>query len=225
MRLFVLFLSAALLCGCATAGSVAGGGSRAAVLDSLRAENATLRDQNRTLRDSIRFYDDVDTGRYYRELRALQDQMTRLSYELDALRDGGQTVSVLQADALFEPASTTLSDAGVDRLTSVAAQLRQTFPDRQIHVEGHSDDTPLGGSLKERYPSNWELSTARASSVVRRLIDLSGLPRDQFVALGYGASQPVASNETASGRLRNRRVRIAVLPTPRDYQRPFETSW
>jgi chemotaxis protein MotB len=190
-----------------------------------RPEVVRLRDEIRTLRDSLQLYDDVDSGQYYREMRALRDQMARMTYELDALRDGGQTLVEKRVDQWFEPASATLTDAGRQQLKPVAAQLRQAYPNRNIRVEGHSDDTPLGESLKETYPSNWELSTARASAVVRALIDLSGLDRDQFAAVGYGASRPVASNKTAAGRRANRRVRVAVLPAPRDYSRPFETSW
>lgn len=195
------------------------------LLDSLRSEVVTLQDRNRMLSDSLQFYDDVDSGQYYRELRALQDQMARMSYELSTLRDGGQTLTVTQVTSLFEPASAVLTDAGVDRLKPLAAQLRQTYPERQVRVEGHSDDTPLGERLQETYPSNWELSAARASAVVRVLLDLSGLDARQFAAVGYGASRPVASNETEAGRRANRRIRVAVLPTPRNYSRPFETSW
>ena len=175
------------------------------LLDSLRSEVVTLQDRNRMLSDSLQFYDDVDSGQYYRELRALQDQMARMSYELSTLRDGGQTLTVTQVTSLFEPASAVLTDAGVDRLKPLAAQLRQTYPERQVRVEGHSDDTPLGERLQ--------------------LLDLSGLDARQFAAVGYGASRPVASNETEAGRRANRRIRVAVLPTPRNYSRPFETSW
>lgn len=193
--------------------------------DSLQIVNATLRDKNRQLRDSVQLYDDVDSGRFFRELRALRDQMTRMSFELSSLRDGGQTVSRFAADALFEPASARLAPAGREQLQATAAQLRQTYPERTVRVEGHSDNTPLGPSLQDTYPTNWELSAARASAVVRALIDLSGLDANQFVALGYGDTRPLVSNDTESGRKRNRRVRIAVLPPPRDYTRPFETSW
>lgn len=194
-------------------------------LDSLRIVNVTLRDDNRRLRDSVQLYDDVESGRYRRELRALRDQMTRLSFELSRLRDGGQTVATLPTDALFEPASARLHANGRERLQQAAAQLRHTYPDRTVWVAGHSDNTPIGPDLQDRFPSNWELSAARASAVVRALIDLSGLSPNQFVALGYGATHPRAGNETERGRRRNRRVRIAVLPIPRDYSRPFETSW
>jgi chemotaxis protein MotB len=92
-------------------------------------------------------------------------------------------------------------------------------------VEGHADSTPLSESLQERFPSNWELSSARAATVVRRLIDLTSLNSGQFAAVGYGATDPVATNNTARGRRQNRRIRIAVLPAPRDYARPFESTW
>lgn len=198
---------------------------RGVSMDSLETRIIRLQDQVRILRDSIQFYDDVDSGQYYREMRALRDQVSRMTYELDALRDGGQTVAERAVDQLFEPASATLTESGREALKPVAAQLRQTYPDREIRVEGHSDNRPLGESLQERFPSNWELSTARASAVVRTLIEMSGLPNDQFAAVGYGASRPVASNKTQSGRRANRRIRVAVLPAPRDYTRPFEMSW
>ena len=194
-------------------------------LDSLRIVNATLHDENRRLSDSLEFYDDLDSGRHFRELRLLRDQMTRMSFELSRLRDGGQTVSVFRADALFEPSTATLAPEGKERLKAAAAQLRQTYPGRIVRVEGHSDATPPDSSLQDRFPTNWELSAARAAAVVRTLIAFSGLDDGQFVALGFGATRPVASNETERGRHRNRRVRVAVLPPPRDYSRPFETSW
>jgi chemotaxis protein MotB len=220
-----LLLAGLLLSGCVASQSAGGGGAGASLLDSLRSEVATLQDRNRALRDSIRFLQGIESGAYYRETRALRDQLTRMSYELGALRDGGQTVTVIGADSLFEPASATLTEQGTKRLRIVANQLRQTYPNREIRVEGHSDSQPLSEEMKEKYPSNWELSCARASAVVRTLASVSGLDGTQFVAVGYGATDPVASNETATGRQRNRRVRVAVLPTPRDYSRPFETTW
>jgi len=225
MRLSGSLLVLAIACAFVACSSLPSARSNTSTTDSLRTEVVRLQDEVRSLRDSIQFYDDVDSGQYYREMRALRDQTARMTYELDALRDGGQTLSVSTAGELFEPASATLTSAGIERLKPVAAQLRQAYPDRQVRVEGHSDDTPLGESMKERYPSNWELSAARASAVVRQLIELSGLPAEQFAAVGYGTTRPVASNETAAGRRANRRVRVAVLPVPRDYSRPFETSW
>lgn len=226
MRLaFALALCILLIGSACTASGPVSSSQRETLTDSLETRIVRLQDEVRILRDSIQFYDDVDSGQYYREMRALRDQMSRMTYELNALRDGGQSVSEKQVGQLFEPASATLTPAGIETLKPVAAQIRQAYPKRQIRVEGHSDDTPLGESLQERFPSNWELSTARASAVVRALVDLSGLPEDQFAAVGYGASRPVASNETRSGRRANRRIRVAVLPVPRDYNRPFEMSW
>jgi len=192
--------------------------------DTLIAKNARLQAENRALRDSLNFHDDIETGQYYRDLRVLQDRLTRLTYEVRLLRNGGLTVAVIPADSLFVSLDS-VSAPGVDRLERVASQLNSAYPNRTVRVEGHSDDRPLGGSFKEQFPSNWELSAARASAVLRTLLDLSDLDRSQFVALGYGATRPRASNDTPAGRALNRRVRISVLPTPRNYSRPFETSW
>ena len=208
--------------GCA---SVQLGNSPPSHLDSLRAENDALRAQLREVEDSLERRSDVQTGQYYRDLRVLNDQLNRLIYEVRTLRDGGQTVLVLSADALFELGTATLTSEGAKRLQAVIDHLQSTYPTRTIRVEGHTSNTPLSDELQKRFASNWELSAARATTVVRHLIENSDLAPAQFVAVGYGATDPVASNETAQGRRRNRRVRIAVLPSPRDYSRPFETAW
>lgn len=197
----------------------------APLIDSLRAENTRLRSQVRALADSLQFRENLETGQYYRELRTLKDRLNRRTYEVRSFRSGGQTITVLPADSLFEAASATLTPSGAERLRSIASRLQTTYPNRAIRVEGHADDTPLSETLQEQFPSNWELSSARAAAVVRHLIEYSPLDPGQFVAAGYGTARPVASNETAAGRRRNRRVRVAVLPSPQEYSRPFETAW
>lgn len=220
---FVLAIAVPLLAGCASAPF--GLRSTSTVVDSLRSENATLRARLHEVRDSTDFREGIETGQYYRDRRVLRDRLNRLTYELRTLRDGGQTVSVLSADSLFEAGTATLSSIGAERLRSVIAHLQSAYPHRTIRVEGHADNVPLGEGLQDRFASNWELSAARATAVVRHLSTRSDLEGAQFVAVAYGATDPVASNETARGRRRNRRVRIAVLPAPRDYSRPFETAW
>jgi chemotaxis protein MotB len=74
----------------------------------------------------------------------------------------------------------------------------------------------VGPSLRDKYPSNWELSSARAGAVLRYLTEERGLSTDRFEMAGFGAARPVATNETAAGRRRNRRVRVSVLPEVRE---------
>jgi chemotaxis protein MotB len=77
----------------------------------------------------------------------------------------------------------------------------------QIQVEGHTDNNRINTGL---YPSNWELSSARASSVVRAFIT-NGVQESQLTAIGYAANQPIESNNSEEGRYRNRRVAIKIL--------------
>lgn len=211
-----------LLVGCASPRQLA---DAEHTIDALRTENAILEQRNADLADSLRFYDDIDSGQYYRDLRTLNDQLARLAYEVSLLRDGGITVATLQADVLFEPATATLREHGVERLAEIAAHIRTAYPDRHIRIEGHADNVPLGPSLQEKYPTNWELSAARAATVARHLIDEHEMAPDRFAVIGYGETRPVASNDSAAGRWLNRRVRIAVLPEPHDYGRPIDIAW
>jgi chemotaxis protein MotB len=84
--------------------------------------------------------------------------------------------------------------------------------DDAIQVEGHTDNLPIATS---QFPSNWELSSARAGSVVRFFIDHEVAPK-RLSAAGYSEFHPVATNETAEGRSRNRRVTLMILPPEKD---------
>lgn len=108
---------------------------------------------------------------------------------------------------LFAPASADLTAEGLALLDELAALLRaQTFT---LSVEGHTDDVPI---RTVRYPSNWELASARATEVTRRLIAL-GIAPDRLRAIGYADTRPRAANDSAAGRARNRRVAF-VLELP-----------
>jgi len=115
----------------------------------------------------------------------------------------GITVEI-NASVLFPAGEAQLQSAAVKALRAVAEVAAPAeFP---ITVEGHTDPTPIATL---QFPSNWELSGARASSVVRLFID-AGVAPQRLTATGYGEQRPVASNETAEGRARNRRVTILI---------------
>jgi len=109
---------------------------------------------------------------------------------------------------LFTPASDELTPRGEEVLQQLAGVL-VTYPFR-LSVEGHTDNIPISS---DRFPSNWELSTARATRVTRRLID-DGYPAASIRSIGYGDTQPLADNNTPEGRAKNRRVSIVMdLPS------------
>ena len=118
---------------------------------------------------------------------------------------------------LFAPARTTLTENGITLLGELAATLK-TLP-WSLAVEGHTDNVPIKTA---RFPSNWELSTARASAVARELIR-HGVQPDRIRAVGYADTQPLVSNDTPEGRNRNRRVTF-VLELPKEAQVERNTS-
>lgn len=115
----------------------------------------------------------------------------------------GVTVEI-NASALFSPGEAVLGAEANTALRAVASVIAPAgFP---IMVEGHTDTTPISTL---RFPSNWELSSARASSVVRLFIE-NGIAPDRLTAAGYADQRPVADNDTDAGRARNRRVAIMI---------------
>jgi chemotaxis protein MotB len=106
---------------------------------------------------------------------------------------------------LFPSGSATVSKAGKEPLQKIAAAFKDV-KNRMIRVEGHTDNVPI---RTERFPSNWELSSARAIAVVRILQD-QGVEPTLLGAAGYASYQPVAPNDTAEGRAQNRRIEISL---------------
>lgn len=209
--IFVAMLIAPLAAGCATQNALVEE-QRTALLE-MADENDRLTHRIYVLEDSLQFIDDIDSGQYYRDRLALEDRINRLEYELSVCRDGSELpleeVATLRADELFEPASANLTAAGRRRLGDVANRLGESAG-RTIRIEGHADSVPPGPTIRERYPSNWELSAARAATVLRALSEEAGISADQFELAAFGDSRPVATNQTATGRSQNRRVVIGM---------------
>jgi len=116
----------------------------------------------------------------------------------------GITVEI-NASLLFSPGQAALTPESIKVLKAVAQTLKDD--DHDIQIEGHTDNTPISTSS---YPTNWELSTARASSVVRLFAE-TGVAPARLVAAGYGEYKPVEPNTTPEGRSRNRRVIVTLL--------------
>ena len=88
----------------------------------------------------------------------------------------------------------------------------KTVEDKQIRIEGHTDNVPISAKLKSRSKTNWALSTARATNVVRYLIDNGGVNRQHLSAVGHADTRPISSNDTDEGRPSNRRIEVVLYP-------------
>lgn len=121
---------------------------------------------------------------------------------------GDQLTLGLATTLLFDSGEATLKPGGSDVLNRIGSVLKN-YPDRSIHVAGHTDNVPIKGRLAKTYPTNAELSQARAESA-RQALTEGGMSADKVVAKGHADSRPIASNATAEGRQKNRRVEIVV---------------
>jgi chemotaxis protein MotB len=159
-------------------------------LDELRKQQAAAEARAAQFRDlAARFQKLVDAG------------------QLKVIMRGGRMLLELSNDVLFDSGRTELKDVGKKTLTEVAHVLHG-MPERRFQVAGHTDNVKI---QTPRFPSNWELSTARAVEVVKLLVDAEMDPRN-LSAAGYGEFAPVETNDTADGRAKNRRIEIALVP-------------
>ena len=121
---------------------------------------------------------------------------------------------MFSSELLFEPGAADLSPEGEAEISIVGGLLRQIAADIAegidwiIRVDGHTDNAPLSGS--GTFSSNWELSQARALSVVQYLIDNEGIPPQRLAANGFGEFQPINTNDTTFGRAQNRRIELKL---------------
>lgn len=114
----------------------------------------------------------------------------------------------INASMLFLPGDAALQPAAVATLQDVAQIL--ATEEMPVEVEGYTDNLPISTL---QFPSNWELSSARASSVVRLFI-AQGIEAERLKAVGHAENAPLAGNDSAEGRARNRRVTVTVLASP-----------
>jgi chemotaxis protein MotB len=112
---------------------------------------------------------------------------------------------------LFASGSADVSKEGKKVLDKVITILKD-ITDKRIQVEGHTDNVRIYSSIKTKYPTNWELSVARATQVVRYLQEEGGLDPKLLSATGYSEYQPLAPNDTDEGKAKNRRIEIVLLP-------------
>ena len=144
-------------------------------------------------------------GTYGDLVSDLRRELESGQVEIERLRDGIQ-LSVSDK-ILFESGSAELDDGGRQLLGKVAAQVKDS--PHLVEVVGHTDDRPIRASSASRYPSNWELGAARASSVVR-LLHQEGIDGTRLGASSRGEFAPVASNASEAGRSKNRRIQIRL---------------
>ncbi len=141
------------------------------------------------------------------QLRArLQQELQDKTVEIENLR-GRLSVRVLDK-ILFRSGSAAILTEGQAVLDKLGAVLKDAT--EMVRVEGHTDDVPIGPGLKDKYFSNWELSAARASSVVRYFQFAHELGPQRMEAVGLSMYRPVATNDTPEGRQKNRRVEIVL---------------
>ncbi len=143
---------------------------------------------------------------------ALEEEIKRGELTITNLK--GKLSVNLPNKILFDSGKTVVRTEGKKVLRSLG-DIMNKFPDKALLVEGHTDNVKISSRLKDKYPTNWELSTARANSVVHVLQDEVGLPGERLIAAGYSEYRPVADNETAEGKAQNRRIQIQLVPMPK----------
>ncbi|HEX4758383.1 MAG TPA: flagellar motor protein MotB [Terracidiphilus sp.] len=160
-----------------------------------------------------RVKDDLD--HIQRELQqTLSNQVATHTVSIQMGRDG--LVISLREAGFFASGSATPKPQTVDTLRQIAAALSRTPYD--LRIEGHTDNIPIHTA---EFDSNWELSTTRGTNIARLLLNLNAMPPDRISAAGYAEFHPVAGNDSAEGRAKNRRVDLVVLPRTRlDFSSP-----
>jgi len=173
---------------------------RMAEINRLTAEKSQLEQERAQLARKSETYDALVAG--------LKDEMKQ---KLIDVRRQGQRITVNVSDQiLFDSGRTDIKSVGqaaLDKIAKVLAGVK----DRRIDIEGHTDSQKITGELARAFPSNWELSAARATNVVRYL-EGKGVDPERMAAVGKSEFRPVSSNTTAAGRQANRRIEIVLSP-------------
>ena len=171
--------------------------------ERLSAENGALEREKAKLLDAGR----QSQAQYDKVVADLSQELKKGELQVRRFKDM-LTVEVAE-QLFFDSGRSTLKDTGKAVLKKVADALK-SYEDKAIRVVGHTDNVPIAKSLQNRFPSNWELSSARATTVVRFLQE-AGIEPERLVATGRAEYAPVAANDSADGRQKNRRIEITLV--------------
>jgi len=185
--------------------------------DSLTRENDSLAKQRDSLTQQVAALDAQRTqlqatekqseAHYDALLANLSEELRKGQLQVRQLK-GMLTVDVAE-QLFFDSGRANLKDTGKQVLQKVAESLKG-YEDKAIRIVGHTDNVPITKGLQKVFPSNWELSAARATTVVRFLQD-AGIAPERLVATGRAEYAPVSPNDTTEGRQKNRRIEITLI--------------
>jgi chemotaxis protein MotB len=176
--------------------------------NDLESENSRLKAETANLQKT-KAEEAQKTSRTYEEmLEKMKSEISQGQVTISELK-GKLTVNMVDA-ILFDSGKSELKPAGLVVLQKVIDILK-TVKDKVIRIEGHTDNARISGSLSRKYPTNWELSSARAINVTRYL-QQQGLDPAVLSAVAYGEYRPVARNDSEEGKTRNRRIEIILVP-------------
>jgi chemotaxis protein MotB len=185
------------------------------IIERLRNRNIELEGDKQMLAESISLLRKTKEVEVRKVSKTYEDLLSEMKGEIAqgqiAITElkGKLTVDVLDK-ILFDSGQTEIRPEGLLVLKRVV-DILITVTDKVIRVEGHTDSIPISGALAKRYPTNWELSAARALNVTRYL-EKEGIDPTLLAAVAFGEYQPVADNDTPEGRAKNRRIAIILLP-------------
>jgi chemotaxis protein MotB len=185
------------------------------VANLTQEKNETIEDKDRTITELIKEKEKAIAqlkGTYDNLVSELNEEIKKGEIEVTQLKDK-LTLSMVEK-ILFDSGSAAIKQNGKEVLARVA-EILSSIHDKQIRIEGHTDNVQIGPALAEKFPTNWELSTARSTTVVRYL-QKQGVDPTFLSAAGYSEYSPVDANETEEGRARNRRIEIVLIPLETD---------
>jgi chemotaxis protein MotB len=171
-----------------------------------RVDTEKITKLKRDLTDLERQKTDLERAKEELEKR-LGSEISDKEVKVEMLERG--LVITIVAEVLFDPGKDVLRTEAFLKLDKVADVLNSTVKDLNVGIEGHTDSDPIRHS---GWKSNWELSVARALSVLHYMIDKQLVDPHRLSAIGYGEFHPVAPNTTKEGKQKNRRVEIVILP-------------
>jgi chemotaxis protein MotB len=177
-------------------------------IDDLDAENAKLKEENASLVKAREEQVQKVSSTYESLLEKMKSEISKGQVTISELK-GKLTVNMVDS-ILFDSGKAEVKKGGLEILGKVISILKDVN-DKSIRIEGHTDDVPISRALARRYPTNWELSAARAINVARHLQE-QGIDPGQLSAVAYGEWKPVATNDTAEGKAKNRRIEIILVP-------------